>query len=114
MGCGAGPAVRPIPAGREQLYLCFGMGAALAMHVSFARPTFAPYYVLAVPLFAVLAAAGLYEAGSAIGRPAPAGLVRARAQRRWYAGCSPSGSTKKRATTSSGAIWKPSPGRWKR
>jgi hypothetical protein len=52
---------------REQSYLCVGMGAALAIHVSFARPTFAPYYVLAVPFFAILAAAGLYEAGSRLG-----------------------------------------------
>ena len=46
---------------RREFALCFWLAAALAIHVSFALPTFPPYYLFTVPFLAILAAAGLHE-----------------------------------------------------
>ena len=46
---------------RSELYLCGWLALALCAHISTARPTFPRYYLLTVPLLAVLAAAGFYS-----------------------------------------------------
>lgn len=45
---------------RAEFYLCAWLAAALLIHISQAHPTFAQYYMLAVPFLAVLAAAAIY------------------------------------------------------
>lgn len=45
---------------RSELYLCAWLAAALLIHISQAHPTFAQYYMLAVPFLAVMAAAAIY------------------------------------------------------
>jgi len=45
---------------RAELYLCAWLAAALFIHISQAHPTFAQYYMLAVPFLAVNAAAAIY------------------------------------------------------
>lgn len=52
---------------RTALYLCFALAAALAIHVSFARPTFPQYYMFAVPFLSILSSAGLFEVSSRLG-----------------------------------------------
>ena len=54
---------------RAELFLCFWLAAALALHVSFARPTFAQYYLFTTPFLSILASAGLYEAGARLFGP---------------------------------------------
>jgi hypothetical protein len=49
---------------RSELYLCFALAAALALHVSFAHPTFPQYYMFAVPFLSILSSAGLFEMSS--------------------------------------------------
>ncbi len=54
---------------RREFYLCGWLAAALLLHISTAFPTFTRYYLLAVPFLAILAAAGLYAAGSRLAAP---------------------------------------------
>jgi len=44
---------------RAEFYLCAWLAAALLIHISQAHPTFAQYYMLAVPFLAVLATAAI-------------------------------------------------------
>jgi hypothetical protein len=53
---------------RAELCLCFWLAAALALHVSCARPTFPQYYLFALPFLSILACAGLYEVGTRLSR----------------------------------------------
>jgi len=52
---------------RNELYLCLLLATTLALHVSFARPTFPQYYLFTVPFLSILACSGLYEVGSRLG-----------------------------------------------
>jgi len=52
---------RPLKA---QLYLCGWLALAICAALGFAHPTFPRYYLLAAPFLAILAAAGLYAAGT--------------------------------------------------
>jgi hypothetical protein len=45
---------------RAEFYLCAWLGAALLLHISQAHPTFAQYYMLAVPFLAVLVSVSVY------------------------------------------------------
>ncbi len=49
---------------KSQLYLCAWLALAICAALGFAHPTFPRYYLLAAPFVAILAAAGLYAAGS--------------------------------------------------
>jgi hypothetical protein len=49
---------------RGEFYLCAAVAAALALEISTAHPTFARYYLLAVPFVAIPAVAGLYAIDS--------------------------------------------------
>jgi hypothetical protein len=49
---------------RAELYLCGWLALALAVHISNARPTFAQYYLFAVPFLGILASIGLYDVSS--------------------------------------------------
>jgi hypothetical protein len=51
---------------KAEFYLCAWLSAALAAMISSAVPTFARYYLLTVPFLSILAAAGIYAAGSAL------------------------------------------------
>jgi hypothetical protein len=52
---------------RAEVCLCGWLGAALALHISTAHPTFAWYYLLLVPFLAVLAPIGLFEFAARVG-----------------------------------------------
>jgi hypothetical protein len=52
--------------GRAEFYFCAAIAAGLALEISTAHPTFARYYVLAVPFVAIPAVAGLYAIGSRV------------------------------------------------
>ena len=45
---------------RWEFYLCAWLTVALALHISNAHPTFARYYLFAMPFIAIMASAGLY------------------------------------------------------
>ena len=49
---------------KSQLYLCGWLALAISAALGFAHPTFPRYFLLAAPFAAILAAAGLYAAGS--------------------------------------------------
>jgi hypothetical protein len=49
---------------RREIYLCAWLGGALVLYIATAHPTFQRYFIFSVPFLAVLAAAGLYWAGS--------------------------------------------------
>lgn len=49
---------------KSQLYLCGWLALAICAALGFAHPTFPRYFLLAAPFVAILAAAGLYAAGS--------------------------------------------------
>jgi hypothetical protein len=49
---------------KSQLYLCGWVALAIYGALGFAHPTFARYYLLGVPFLAILAAVGLYAAGT--------------------------------------------------
>lgn len=49
---------------RAPYYLCGWTAVALTVHISYAHPTFAWYYLLAAPFLATLAPVGLYALGS--------------------------------------------------
>jgi 4-amino-4-deoxy-L-arabinose transferase-like glycosyltransferase len=49
---------------RAEFYLAAWLAAALLLHVSQAHPTFAQYYMLAVPFLAVLVSAAIYALGT--------------------------------------------------
>ena len=51
---------------RLEFYLCACLALALSAEISTAHPTFARYYMLAVPFAAVLALAGLYAIGAGV------------------------------------------------
>jgi hypothetical protein len=55
---------------RAELYLCAWLAGALILYIATAHPTFQRYFVFAVPFCSVLAAAGLYAAGSRLAGPA--------------------------------------------
>ncbi len=57
---------------KSQLYLCGWLALAIYGALGFAHPTFARYYLLGVPFLAILAAAGLYAAGSRLTGGGPA------------------------------------------
>jgi hypothetical protein len=60
------------PERRAEFGLCAWLAATLAIHLSTARPTFEQYFLLVVPFLSILAAVGLYAAGSRLansGRP---------------------------------------------
>ena len=48
----------------RELYLCGWISAALIVYISTAHPTFGRYYIVVIPFLAILAAAGVYLAGS--------------------------------------------------
>lgn len=52
---------------RSELYLCLWLAGAVSLYVSTAHPTFARYYLLALPFLAILAVVGLYDVGSRLG-----------------------------------------------
>jgi hypothetical protein len=57
---------------RHQFYLAAWAGVALTVYIATAHPTFARYFIVAVPLLSVLAGVGLYGLGSRLsegGRP---------------------------------------------
>jgi hypothetical protein len=49
---------------RSQYYLCACAAAALTIYISTAHPTFARYFIVAVPLVAIVAAVGMYAFAS--------------------------------------------------
>jgi hypothetical protein len=49
---------------KAEFYLCGWLAAGLSMEVSVAHPTFARYFLFAVPFLAILAAVGLYAIAS--------------------------------------------------
>lgn len=51
---------------KAEFYLCAWLAAALAVEVGRAHPTFARYFLLAVPFLAILAAVGLYAIASRV------------------------------------------------
>jgi len=57
------------PSRKREFYLCAWLAVAIFLHLSTARPTFARYYVFAVPFLGILAVAGVYAAGSSLYRP---------------------------------------------
>jgi hypothetical protein len=54
---------------KAEFYLCGWLAAALAAEVGRAHPTFARYFLLAVPFLAILAAVGLYAIASRVFEP---------------------------------------------
>jgi len=56
-------------AAKADFYLCAWLSAALAAEVGRAHPTFARYFLLAVPFLAILAAVGLYAVASRVFEP---------------------------------------------
>lgn len=54
---------------RAEFYLCGWLAAALAAYIATAHPTFERYFVFAVPFVSVIAAVGLYAAGSRLVSP---------------------------------------------
>jgi 4-amino-4-deoxy-L-arabinose transferase-like glycosyltransferase len=54
---------------RAEFYLCGWLALALSVHISNAHPTFARYYLFTAPFLAILAAVGLYAAGSRLYTP---------------------------------------------
>ena len=46
---------------RSEFYLCAWLALALGAQISSAHPTFARYYLLAVPFLGILSTAGLYS-----------------------------------------------------
>jgi hypothetical protein len=54
---------------KAEFYLCAWLAAALAAEVGRAHPTFARYFLLAVPFLAILAAVGLYAIASRVLEP---------------------------------------------
>ena len=71
---------------RAEFYLCGWLAGVLIVHISNAHPTFAQYYMLAVPFLAILAAAGIYALAAswrpvaALGVILAAGLAKTIAQ----------------------------------
>ena len=55
---------------RAELYLCAWLGGALVFYIATAHPTFQRYFIFAVPFCSILAAVGLYIAGSRLASPA--------------------------------------------
>ena len=51
---------------KAEFYLCAWLSVALGAYISSVLPTFARYYVFAVPFLAILAVAGIYAAGSSL------------------------------------------------
>jgi hypothetical protein len=49
---------------RSQYYLCAYVAAALMLYISTAHPTFARYFIVAVPLIAIIASVGMYAFAS--------------------------------------------------
>jgi 4-amino-4-deoxy-L-arabinose transferase-like glycosyltransferase len=54
---------------KAEFYLCAWLAASLSLEVSRAHPTFARYFLLAVPFLAILAAVGLYAIASRVLEP---------------------------------------------
>jgi hypothetical protein len=54
---------------KAEFYLCAWLAAVLALEVGVAHPTFARYFLLAVPFLAILAAVGLYAIASRLFKP---------------------------------------------
>lgn len=54
---------------RAEFYLCAWLTAALAAYIATAHPTFDRYFVFVVPFISVMAAVGLYAAGSRLASP---------------------------------------------
>lgn len=54
---------------RAEFYLCGWLALALGIQISSAHPTFARYYLFAIPFLVVLAAAGLYSLTTRLWRP---------------------------------------------
>ena len=54
---------------RSEFYLCGWLAGAMSFEIAFAHPTFAWYFVFAVPYLAILAVAGLCEVGSRMYKP---------------------------------------------
>ena len=54
---------------KAEFYLCGWLAAALSLEVSRAHPTFARYFLLAVPWLAILASVGLYAIASRVVEP---------------------------------------------
>jgi len=54
---------------KAEFYLCAWLAAALSAEVGRAHPTFARYFLLAVPFLAILAAVGLYAIASRVLEP---------------------------------------------
>src|SRR5262249_42051674 len=49
---------------KSEFYLCGWLSLVLALYLIFVRPTFERYYLLTLPFLAILAVAGLAEAGA--------------------------------------------------
>jgi hypothetical protein len=54
---------------RAEFYLCTWISVILAAHIGTAHPTFERYYLFIVPFLSILAVAGIYWLGSALGSP---------------------------------------------
>jgi hypothetical protein len=54
---------------RREFHLCMWLCAVEGAYLLYVRPTFARYYLFIVPFAAIIAAVGLYYAGTHIGRP---------------------------------------------
>lgn len=54
---------------RQEFYLCAWLAGALTLYIATAHPTFQRYFVFVIPFASVLAAAGLYWAGSRLHSP---------------------------------------------
>ena len=54
---------------RREYYLCAWLAGASTLYISTAHPTFQRYFVFVIPFASVLAAAGLYWAGSRLSSP---------------------------------------------
>jgi 4-amino-4-deoxy-L-arabinose transferase-like glycosyltransferase len=52
------------PLRRGEFYLCAWLAVALTVYIAIAHPTFQRYFIFVIPFASVLAAAGLYAAGS--------------------------------------------------
>lgn len=54
---------------RREFYLCAWLAGASTLYISTAHPTFQRYFIFVIPFASVLAAAGLYWAGSRLQNP---------------------------------------------
>jgi hypothetical protein len=62
------------PAARREFLLAGALGIALTLFISTAHPTFERYYSVAAPFLAIMAALGVYAAGSRVATPGHARL----------------------------------------